>query len=139
MINAEFKYVETDTLLAHEEVNPWRVNEHYDLFRKKGVRMFPVIFDRGSRIILDGHHRVAFAEAMGYVRVPAILVNYMSHDIVLRWRRPEFEDLDKYDVLKAVWTGKIFPPKTTKHYLIVDGVETRFDDVAWGTLIHGSQ
>jgi len=66
-------------------------------------------------IVMDGHHRRAFALQNGLVRVPCLLVTYS--DVTLdRWRDDIVVSPDK--VISRGLTGKLYPPKSTRHTLL---------------------
>lgn len=74
----------------------------------------PIIIDRHTRIILDGHHRFAAAKKLGFERIPAFIINYDDSDLSLSsWRDDVF--ISKDDVIRAGTTGVLLTKKTSKH------------------------
>ncbi len=109
-----------DELKAHESTIRERVEELKEEIEKSGVLKKPVLVDEGTKVILDGHHRVQALRELGCHLVPVILVNYKSEDIcVVPWR--DCDKIVKEDVIRAGLTGKLLPPKTSRHLIICDG------------------
>jgi hypothetical protein len=108
--------VPADRLLAHEEVVEPRVEELVRLLRREGVIRLAVVADAASLVVLDGHHRLAALRRLGCRRIPVLLVDYRRADIrVGTWRRGEVPPT-KDEVLAHAGAGKLFPPKTTRHF-----------------------
>ena len=76
----------------------------------------PIIVDRKTNIILDGHHRYNCAKILGLKKIPAYLVNYLNKDIKVEKRREDIE-INKEIVINKAMHNELFPPKTTKHIL----------------------
>ena len=80
----------------------------YDLIPSKT----PIIVDRGTNVILDGHHRFAAADKLGLGLIPAILVDYPDSEIsVSSWRSGI--EIGSDDVIKAGVSGRLLPSKTS--------------------------
>lgn len=74
----------------------------------------PIIVDRGTNVILDGHHRFAAADKFGLGLIPAILVDYPVSEIsVSSWRSGI--EIGSHDVIKAGVRGRLLPSKTSRH------------------------
>ena len=79
----------------------------------EGLR-FPIVCDKKTNLIIDGHTRYRILRELGLTKVPVYYVDYLDDKIVLKsWRA--VKPLKKEDVLKVVEQGWIFPWKTTKH------------------------
>jgi len=76
----------------------------------------PVIVDKEHRIILDGHHRVLALRALGYKKIPAILVNYRDNKILVISRKKRIK-ISKQIIIDKVLQNKVFPCKTSKHFI----------------------
>lgn len=48
---------------------------------KRRCKIVPIVVDRNSLTILDGHHRHQAAVILGLDKIPVILVDYLSEDI----------------------------------------------------------
>lgn len=110
--------VETDSLRGHEEVIPDNLETRISKLLRKGFYK-PIIVDRGSMVILDGHHKWTAAKSLGLARVPVILVDYLIDEGVLVdvWPDCGRESIVKTEVLEMGVSGDVFPPKTSRHTL----------------------
>lgn len=79
----------------------------------EGIK-FPIVCDRKTNMILDGHTRYMVFKELGLKRIPVYYVNYFDDKVVLEsWRA--VKPLTKEDVIKVIECGWVFPCKTTKH------------------------
>ena len=110
--------VETVSLRGHEEVIPDNLETRTSKLLRKGFYK-PIIVDRGSMVILDGHHKWTAAKSLGLARVPVILVDYLVDEGVLVdvWPDCGRESIAKTEVLEMGVSGDVFPPKTSRHTL----------------------
>ena len=110
--------VETDSLRGHEEVIPDNLETRISKLLRKGFYK-PIIVDRGSMVILDGHHKWTAAKSLALARVPVILVDYLVDEGVLVdvWPDCGRESIAKTEVLEMGVSGDVFPPKTSRHTL----------------------
>ncbi len=107
-------------LRPHECVDPGLVKEIAGDIRSCGLIRKPIVVDRETLIIIDGHHRVDALKRLGCKRAPCLLVRYRSPNImVLSWRGGEH--LSKDLVLNAGLRGELLPPKTTRHIVVFHG------------------
>ncbi len=75
----------------------------------------PVIVDRDSLTILDGHHRVETIRLLGLNKIPAYLVDYNDSKVKVIPRKSI--EVSKRAVLLHAKNGNKFPPKTTRHII----------------------
>ncbi|HPR42117.1 MAG TPA: ParB N-terminal domain-containing protein [Candidatus Methanofastidiosa archaeon] len=68
---------------CHEEVIEEELQEFIKSLKAKGIFYRPILVDRNSLVVLDGHHRVEGLRRLGAKKVPAILLDYDSDDIKL--------------------------------------------------------
>ena len=110
--------VETVSLRGHEEVIPDNLETRTSKLLSKGFYK-PIIVDRESMVILDGHHKWTAAKSLGLARVPVILVDYLVDEGVLVdvWPGCGRESITKTEVLEMGVSGDVFPPKTSRHTL----------------------
>ena len=102
-------------LLPHEEVVEERVKELLASLKEEGQKK-PILVERNTFIILDGHHRVEGLRRLGKSSVKAVLVDYRDKRILVKsWR--EGERVTKRDVLRIALLGRRFPPKTSRHVM----------------------
>lgn len=76
----------------------------------------PVLLDKKTLAIMDGHHRFNVAKRLGLRRIPAILLSYDSPNVIVSsWRKDVY--IDKDVIRQYIIDGKLFPHKTTKHII----------------------
>jgi hypothetical protein len=80
--------VEIDKLYIHEEIIPKILSSLVEKIKNDGVWTDPIIVDEKTMIVLDGVHRVAAAEKLGFKYIPVCLVDYDNPSIELHtWSR----------------------------------------------------
>ncbi len=67
-------------LKPHEDVIESIVIENINML-KRFCKIVPIVVDRSSLTILDGHHRHQAAVILGLDKIPVVLVDYRSEDI----------------------------------------------------------
>jgi len=104
-------------LKPHEEVKPKNVDVLHEMTLRWNAYTKPLLVDRETGTILDGHHRYHVAMRIGLSRIPAILVNYMSDDGIELdvWPASELRTLTKQQIIEKALSGDVFPPKTSRH------------------------
>ncbi len=86
-LKLEIKLEEIKKLYIHEEIIP-RIVEWLSVEIKRGIYKHPVIVDKETLVVLDGVHRVAALQHLGYKLIPVCLVNYSNPSIrVKSWFR----------------------------------------------------
>ena len=110
--------VETTSLRGHEEVIPDNLETRTSKMLRKGFYK-PIIVDRVSMVILDGHHKWTAAGRLGLTRVPVIMVNYLDDEGILVdvWPNCGRDSITKAEVLGMGVSEEVFPPKTSRHTL----------------------
>ncbi len=113
--------IDYSRLRPHEETETSRIEELASEISGEGVLKYPVIVDKASMVILDGHHRVSVLAQLGCKFVPACLVDYYDESIqVSNWNNASESEtcmskITKESVVSAALTGRLFPPKTSRH------------------------
>ncbi len=108
-----------NSLNPHEKVRPNRLKELTKEILEEGILRTPIIVDRKTRVILDGHHRYRILQMLGAKVVPALLVEYSSPDVSVFPRRIGYK-VSKQLVMDMALRGQLMPPKTTRHVLEVE-------------------
>jgi len=112
--------VEIDLLRGHEKTQSDHLDKLSHEIRMDGFLRRPIVVDLRTKVILDGHHRVAALRSLGCSKTPVYFVDYSSPLIEVRpWR--EGERVTKETVLNAGLRGPKLPPKTTKHVVKMSG------------------
>lgn len=107
--------VSLEKLKPHEEVlSESEISDLKISIMIEGLK-FPIIADKRTNIILDGHSRYKIFKELGIKKIPVFFVDYKDERITLQSWRPGINKVTKEDVIRIVERGWIFPPKTTKH------------------------
>jgi cysteine desulfurase / selenocysteine lyase len=103
-----------DELLIHEEVCSDRLIEVRNQI-KKDKNQYPILIDKSTGVILDGHHRYKIALEEGLRSITCVEIDYFNDSLIGigSWR--EDKVYRKEDVLSAAFSMKPLPPKSTKH------------------------
>jgi ParB-like chromosome segregation protein Spo0J len=110
--------IEINKLKPHEAVNSQHLRKLVSEIKKEGKLKNPVVVDKKSLVVLDGHHRLEALKILGCRKIPVFLVNYKSKEIRVYLRRKELlMKLIKEAVISRGKNGKLFPYKTTRHLL----------------------
>jgi hypothetical protein len=97
-----------------EEFSPQRLEALAAEILASGRWPFPILVERSSLVIMDGHHRREFALRQALRHVPCLMLDY--RDVVLESRRPGI-DVTPDDVIARGLAGRPFPAKSTRHTL----------------------
>ena len=119
----EIELVDVTLLIPHEDINENNFVEIKNSIFNEGVIKLPIVVDKSTNIIIDGHHRLKVFKELKIKVIPVFYTNYSDEKIILRSWFWSGTMLTKNDILQAAKTGKIFPSKTTKHmYKSRDGL-----------------
>lgn len=118
-MNANIRQLNIRTLRFHERIDDVRLRKlTVEIMRDKMLRK-PVVVDRATRMVIDGHHRCHVFLRLGIPTIPCYLVDYFDEKITVTFRRTDIKNkLLKEIVLQKVASGALFPYKTTRHRLV---------------------
>lgn len=89
-------FIDTDVLKPHEALDPLELELFVKSINEKGVFYKPMLVDKTSFVILDGHHRWVGLKEMGVKKIPCILLDYFDGEIKLyTWYPVLNEKLEK--------------------------------------------
>jgi|GEM_PF-1433000 len=97
-----------------EEFDPARLEALTSEILESGCWPFPILVERSSLIVMDGHHRREFALRHALQRIPCLMLDY--RDVTLESRRPGLY-VTPDNVIARGLAGKPFPSKSTRHTL----------------------
>jgi L-serine kinase (ADP) len=123
MVVRRIAYLDIGQLKPHEEVKDNKAVHLARHMRRSRVLPKPILVDRLSGVILDGHHRFDACKELGCKRVACVLVDYLHDDSVTVESRKKGVVVTKRDVIARGLSGKPFPPKTTKHVHALEEME----------------
>ncbi|UIZ22787.1 hypothetical protein KXD40_003607 [Peronospora effusa] len=105
-------------LKAHEHVVSW---DRVEGLRRATVRwdayLEPLLVDRATGAILDGHHRYNVGIQLELQCVPVVLVDYLEDETITVdvWPKCGRDSLTKQEVIEMSLSDNLFPPKTSCH------------------------
>ena len=113
----EIVLIQISELLPHEEIKQKKLRKLIDLVKKRGGLYEPILVDRETRTLLDGHHRYNTALHLGLKFIPGIEVDYLEDESIQveSWPGKEEMKITKESVLSMAKSENLFPPKTSKH------------------------
>ena len=104
-------------LKPHEEVKPRNVDKLHEMTLRWSAYTKPLLADRETGTILDGHHRYHVGMRIGLSRLPVIKVDYLEEagiELDL-WPASRLESLTKQQVIDMALSENLYPPKTSRH------------------------
>ena len=108
-----------EILRPHEQTIPKKVDELEKMTHRWKAYVLPLVVDKNTGVILDGHHRHQVALRLNLQCLPCVLVDYMGDSSVELgvWPNCGRANLSKQEVIEAGLRGELFPPKTSRHRL----------------------
>ncbi|MBN3790972.1 ParB N-terminal domain-containing protein [Burkholderia sp. Ac-20353] len=104
--------IPTERILPNEEHDETRLLEVLDSIARSGRWTAPIVLERASFAVMDGHHRLAAARRLSLPRVPCVLLDYAQ--VGVETRRPDFR-VDGEQIVARSRARVLYPPKTTRH------------------------
>jgi L-serine kinase (ADP) len=111
----KYKLTYTNELFPHEEVNETRVKEIIDSMTQNDLFTKPIIVDRMTKLIIDGHHRYNAAISIGLKRVPTFEVNYLQTRLKAFKEDTNNHLISKNHIIKTAQSRKLLKTKATCH------------------------
>ena len=117
ILDMEWELVNVSDLRPHERTKPHRVEEMYQKLRKNNFFHKPILVDRDTMTILDGHHRYTASLRLELTSIPAMVVDYLGNEDIKveAWPPHDPDSISKQDVLAAASTSDLMVPKTSRH------------------------
>ena len=106
-------------LKPHEEIKEKNRDKLLEMTKRWGGYTKPLLVDKQTGTILDGHHRHSIAKVLQLKQVPALCVDYLNDDSITLdvWPGCGRDALTKAEVIEMALSGACFPPKTSRHTL----------------------
>ena len=111
------KLITIEQLKPHEQTSQKHILELVKLIKQDGILKEPILVEKNTFVILDGHHRVQAMKILGYKKIPAKLVDYDEVEVSLR-RKNLPSNLIKEIVLYLAKRKIVLPRKSTRHVMI---------------------
>jgi ParB-like chromosome segregation protein Spo0J len=110
--------VDIRKLKCHEKVDKNRLRKLQKNIEARKAIYKPIIVDRVSYVILDGHHRYTVLKQLGVRKVPVYFVDYLSPNVKVYLRRKNLQmKILKEAVIAMAKVKRVFPVKTTRHVI----------------------
>lgn len=120
----QVEWITVTFLKPHEALKERRAGNFLRFARRtKELRTKPILIDRATGVILDGHHRFWICKNLGCTHVPCIAVDYLRDASIRVLPRRKDVPVSKETVIQMGLSGKTFPPKTTKHVYQIPEME----------------
>ncbi|MAQ05071.1 MAG: hypothetical protein CMA50_04510 [Euryarchaeota archaeon] len=115
----EVELVPLEILRPHEQILPKKVDQLERITHRWNAYTKPLLLDRTTGTILDGHHRYNVAKRIGLLCVPCVLIDYLDDDSIELdlWPNSGRDSISKQDVIDAALSGELMHPKTSRHRL----------------------
>lgn len=95
--------------------------------KRDGILKNPIIVDKNTNIILDGHTRLNSLKGLGYSKIAVYFVDYEAPEIFVEsWGD---EKITKEKVIKAGLTGNKLPSKTSKHMFRKEKISVHISEI----------
>lgn len=114
MSGLTIELVALDSLRQAEEHSVELAERLADEIGMAGVWTHPVVVDRASMGVMDGHHRIAAARRLGLCLIPTIFLSYDDSFVHIKAWRPD-EEYSAIEIRRMVQAGQVLPMKTTRH------------------------
>ena len=113
----DVRLVPLEWLKPHEKIKERNRDKLLDMTKRWKGYTKPLIVDKRTGSILDGHHRYAIAVLLELKRLPVVCVDYLADEniTVETWPGSGRDELTKHEVIEMSLSGELFPPKTSRH------------------------
>jgi uncharacterized protein (DUF1015 family) len=109
----QIQNIEIRKLNPHEEVIEENVKNVLTSLKVEKRLKQPIIVDKETKVILDGHHRTKAFALLGLKEIPCKLVDYNSDEITVEPHQNG--KITKEEVIVKGLSDELFPPKTSRH------------------------
>jgi len=120
--------IDASRLHIHEHVQPDLLDRTREEIRREGCLRKPILVADRDFVILDGHHRFQALVQLGCRRIPAYVVDYRSDVVEVDvWPDAVIREVTKDEVIRRGLSGDPFPPKTSRHTVLVPLLDRPID------------
>ncbi|WP_397458500.1 ParB N-terminal domain-containing protein [Pseudomonas asplenii] len=110
--NNSITLLSPDLLLPTEQYIEERVVQVAHEITQEGFWLHPILVERDSWVIMDGHHRREFARRHLLRVVPCLMLDYSQVELK---SRQAGVDVTAHEIIRRGLQGRPYPPKTTRH------------------------
>jgi len=108
----QIEFVATEAILPNEAHCATHAAELANAMKGSGLWRVPIVLERESLAVMDGHHRLAAARSLGLARVPVLRLEYRHVEVVAS--RDGFI-VTPEAIVERSRRGRLYPEKTTRH------------------------
>lgn len=112
---SKISLLKINTLKPHEATIPEKVMGLLLGVLKSGKWPHPIVVDKKTSTIMDGHHRHRVASLLGLEFIPCYLIDYQQ-DVLVSSRRNNYE-ITADTIIQRSDSKEVYPYKTTRHLL----------------------
>lgn len=119
-MNSPITFIHIGLLRPHEAIKEKKLGVYVRFAQTRVMKLMkvkPILIDRMTKVILDGHHRYSMFRSMGCTYVPCMMVDYLQDDTITVLPRKAEIPVSKEGVIAMGLSGVTYPPKTTKHVM----------------------
>jgi len=109
--------IEIKKIRDHEAVDEDHLEEIKARICHSGIFKEPIVVDKKTLVVLDGHHRLNSCRRLGFKKIPCLVVNYLTDRKIKVVSRRKNIFVNKNEVIKMGLSDRVFPKKTTKHFI----------------------
>lgn len=113
----KIRNINIEKIKEHEAVYKSNLIKIKSMIIKAGVFREPIIVDKTTLVVLDGHHRLNSCRLLGLKKIPCLTVDYLTDKKIKVASRRNNILIDKNTVIKMGLSSHVFPHKTTKHFI----------------------
>ncbi|MBU2708563.1 ParB N-terminal domain-containing protein [Zooshikella marina] len=112
----DIKLINVNKIIATEHHCKEHAYKLSQIIKVESVWTDPLIIEKNKFFVMDGHHRLAAAQLLGFSYIPCILLEYSDTRLSVSSWRPEFEITESL-INQYVQKQALLPYKTTRHTL----------------------
>lgn len=112
-------FLSPQLLKPTEKHDPAKVSFLAEKISTEGIWCEPLLLERDTHIIMDGHHRYRVAKALNLSIIPCLRLTYSNPHLTVKSRMPN-KDIQPENIIQAGLTGNLLAYKSTRHQLAVE-------------------
>tara|TARA_X000000950_G_scaffold268086_1_gene345228 strand:- start:105 stop:542 length:438 start_codon:yes stop_codon:yes gene_type:complete len=134
-INGKYKLISLECLLPHEEIDESNLKKLIQFILEENKFTTPIIVDKKTNLIIDGHHRFFAAKSLKLQKIPVFQINYLQKEITVKEKSSEGKILSKKLIIKFSKAQTLLPKKSTFHEINIQGKSLKLASIVKKTNI----
>lgn len=112
----KIELVRNNLIKQHERTRKGHLKKLTERIKNDGYLNNPIVVDKNTMVLLDGHHRLNALKILGLMLIPVHFVDYKNKSVrVSSWKKGK--TVTKPEVIKAGLSGELLNPKTSRHFI----------------------